>query len=509
MESASCDVYLAYDPGVAERVRPLAEALRARGISVSPAQVAAPARYDGGLAEEIRRCKALVVALTQDTCGGNWIRLDLSLALGLGKPVLGVVLDPPPHITLPGGLSADDCVYWSASEQGSSLAVAQALGELTGGAVGAPGHAQPDEPSARTAALPFRAYRSDDGPQGEMKPYIFVSYAHLDREQVYADIERLHDEGHRIWYDEGIRGGADWADTLAWAIENATQFLLFLSPRSMASENVLDEIHWARESRVPIVPLWLEAVALPRSLGFRLGRQHGIEKFRMEPDQYRDALDDALEPATRRGSAAAAPARPAAAEAELEPRGGELELSYLLTYSVDGGESWRPLDPSGGPSVVPADAWLRAMVRSSVPCRAALLVETDEPGQPSAQTAVFFAEPRDVPGPTADWRLIAPMKWHAIPRKQALWEKTPWQVRCWRLGVLAQASPGAAVGERLPREPGLAVAAAGRAAAPVPCALEAMGRIQRTRYKLQGDRVPVSVLRGEGALVHWAEVRFG
>ena len=44
---------------------------------------------------------------------------------------------------------------------------------------------------------PFPAYLGLDR-------YIFVSYAHADREEVFQDIAWLNERGLRIWYDEGI-----------------------------------------------------------------------------------------------------------------------------------------------------------------------------------------------------------------------------------------------------------------------------------------------------------------
>ena len=47
---------------------------------------------------------------------------------------------------------------------------------------------------------PFSAYQGSD-------PYIFVSYAHADRDEVFECIGRLHKDGFRIWSDEGITPG--------------------------------------------------------------------------------------------------------------------------------------------------------------------------------------------------------------------------------------------------------------------------------------------------------------
>ena len=47
------------------------------------------------------------------------------------------------------------------------------------------------------------------------------SYAHADGEVVFREIQRLHESGYRIWYDEGIEPGNDWP----WHIAQAGQLL--------------------------------------------------------------------------------------------------------------------------------------------------------------------------------------------------------------------------------------------------------------------------------------------
>ena len=59
---------------------------------------------------------------------------------------------------------------------------------------------------------PFPAYKGEE-------PYIFVCYAHEDSDVVYPELQRLHDSGVNIWYDEGIAPGHEWTQELADAIE--------------------------------------------------------------------------------------------------------------------------------------------------------------------------------------------------------------------------------------------------------------------------------------------------
>ncbi len=57
---------------------------------------------------------------------------------------------------------------------------------------------------------PFSAYKGDE-------PYIFVCYAHEDSAIVYPEMKWLHQQGVKIWYDEGISAGRIWRKEIAEA----------------------------------------------------------------------------------------------------------------------------------------------------------------------------------------------------------------------------------------------------------------------------------------------------
>lgn len=50
----------------------------------------------------------------------------------------------------------------------------------------------------------------DPIPYEGSEKYIFISYSHKDKEEVYKDIKMLQHEGVRIWYDKGIYAGNKW-----------------------------------------------------------------------------------------------------------------------------------------------------------------------------------------------------------------------------------------------------------------------------------------------------------
>ena len=43
-------------------------------------------------------------------------------------------------------------------------------------------------------------------------PYIFISYAHRDKDRVLPVLRSLSERGYRIWFDEGIDPGTEWAE---------------------------------------------------------------------------------------------------------------------------------------------------------------------------------------------------------------------------------------------------------------------------------------------------------
>ena len=68
-------------------------------------------------------------------------------------------------------------------------------------------------------------------------PYIFISYAHRDKDRVLPVLRSLSERGYRIWFDEGIDPGTEWAESIAGHLENSRVCLFFLSPFSAVSQN--------------------------------------------------------------------------------------------------------------------------------------------------------------------------------------------------------------------------------------------------------------------------------
>lgn len=126
---------------------------------------------------------------------------------------------------------------------------------------------------------PFPAYEGD----GE---YIFISYSHKDADTVFEELKKFKKEKYNIWYDQGIDVGVDWDDAVAEALENCTLFVCFISKRSLASNNVINEIKFADDENKDIILIYLDDIQLKGGLKLRLRNRQSILKFTMPEEEY-------------------------------------------------------------------------------------------------------------------------------------------------------------------------------------------------------------------------------
>ncbi|MHA1509425.1 MAG: TIR domain-containing protein, partial [Promethearchaeota archaeon] len=109
--------------------------------------------------------------------------------------------------------------------------------------------------------MPFKAYEGDE-------PFIFVSYAHTDKLQVYPIIDYLNKKGIHIWYDEGIPISENWKKSIVENLERCKAFLLFITPHILESDYVRKEISFASKRQKAFFGVYLKETELPRELEF-------------------------------------------------------------------------------------------------------------------------------------------------------------------------------------------------------------------------------------------------
>lgn len=102
----------------------------------------------------------------------------------------------------------------------------------------------------------------------------FISYSRADQETAIWFANRLREAGSSVWFDQvDIRPSDRWDRTIEAALHDCAGLVLMLSPRSAASENVLDEITVAMDARKPVIPVMIETCQPP----LRLARVQWID----------------------------------------------------------------------------------------------------------------------------------------------------------------------------------------------------------------------------------------
>lgn len=96
---------------------------------------------------------------------------------------------------------------------------------------------------------------------------IFVSYSSQDRPFALSLVKELQKLGANIWIDQlGIGLGENWDDAIEEALENSGTLMLILSPTSVESKNVKDEVNIAINSKKKLVPILIKECELPMRL---------------------------------------------------------------------------------------------------------------------------------------------------------------------------------------------------------------------------------------------------
>jgi predicted ATPase len=125
-----------------------------------------------------------------------------------------------------------------------------------------------DDPLADSSQLP-------PVPAG---PFLFVSYASIDRPQVLSIVGALREAGLDLWVDQaGIAGGAAYGTEIASAIQGSAAVALMCSTASLESRNVRQEIMLAWRYDRPILPLLLEMTTFPDEVAYWLEGAQWIE----------------------------------------------------------------------------------------------------------------------------------------------------------------------------------------------------------------------------------------
>ena len=117
---------------------------------------------------------------------------------------------------------------------------------------------------------------------------IFFSYSRIDGSDFALKLAiDLKKEGYDVWIDqEDIRAGTEWDLEIEKALETCDCLLYIETAKSVASNNVLDEVYYALEQKKKVIPLIVHDSKTP----FRLQRIQHIDFEK----SYEDGLNQLL-----------------------------------------------------------------------------------------------------------------------------------------------------------------------------------------------------------------------
>ena len=97
-------------------------------------------------------------------------------------------------------------------------------------------------------------------------PYVFISYAHKDKKRVLPISESLQLLGYRLWYDGGIRAGAEWPENIATHVDLSHTVIAFITSRYIGSLHCMQELSHAKQNSKNIILVLLDSTKVPEYL---------------------------------------------------------------------------------------------------------------------------------------------------------------------------------------------------------------------------------------------------
>lgn len=123
-------------------------------------------------------------------------------------------------------------------------------------------------------------------------PKIFISYKR-DESAAFGLllVARLKMVGiPNPFIDMDIRPGDEWHAHLHKTIQNCDHFISLLAPKTLESEIVKQEITWAREANLQIIPIWHNGFAGYDNLPPELSSKNAIRVKEESAEEYNNAV---------------------------------------------------------------------------------------------------------------------------------------------------------------------------------------------------------------------------
>jgi adenylate cyclase len=118
----------------------------------------------------------------------------------------------------------------------------------------------------------------DSANQATLSHAVFISYASPDAAVANSIVENLEQHGLKCWIaPRDVKPGAQYADAIVRAINEAKAVVLVLSGSAVDSAHVAREVERAASKRKPIIPFRLDAAALNPEFEYFLSNSQWID----------------------------------------------------------------------------------------------------------------------------------------------------------------------------------------------------------------------------------------
>lgn len=107
-------------------------------------------------------------------------------------------------------------------------------------------------------------------------PYLFISYARMDAQDVYPLVNALAHQRVSTWIDRSIPGGEEWPAAIEEQIIECSGVLALVSPAFVDSHYCPREVIFADALHKPIVPVFIRPAQLKRGLAWLLTAHNQI-----------------------------------------------------------------------------------------------------------------------------------------------------------------------------------------------------------------------------------------
>lgn len=120
--------------------------------------------------------------------------------------------------------------------------------------------------------------------------FVFISYSHKDKKEVFPVIERLASEGYRVWFDEGIEPGTEWPESIAEHLSACELFICFMSRNYLGSLNCKRELNFAINKKKHFITVYTEKADLSPGIEMQISVTQSVYKYNIPEDIFYEKL---------------------------------------------------------------------------------------------------------------------------------------------------------------------------------------------------------------------------